>query len=658
MSKAFSLLRFLLRFLVRAAVGVVLLALLALAYLATFGVPEDVVRRAVAAASAGPFSVDAVSARFDPWRGVVLRDVRIHRKRQLGPAMVEARRVFLTVDPLALWNGGQLVQSISIKDAELRPEMVAAPAGSAAPEPFPEKGIAFGVELENCRVQGVDFPRVEGDVTLRGYEVRVTDVRGSVARDEQQGTFRGEFTVNQRARVIAVHLETEADPRILDPLFRRNNMAFAADLFRQFDFDAAPPRVEADFERQLASGGWLTLDGHFWMRDCSFRGTDIVRGDGGLQLRFSSTNSTVRVDPLILVRDEGMVKGGFTVHPSQGMVDFTGASTIHPPALFRMLNILTNEMSRTFTFGGPVSVSGQGKVDFVRMAGTDFRLDVSGRKIGLATLDADECSFRMHMTGRTNHFEELLGSMYGGRIEGDLVLVMPFDEDRGVRYAAEGRVVDADFQRLVAGRIRAPKEQYTGQFSAQAKVEGLVGEGCGKTAAGQGSVQIKGGRLFLMPVFGGLSQQLAGVIPGVEFVLRQTDGSADFVVRDGKISSQRILIEGGVLSLEGRGVYGLDESLDFDVQIRLLKQRTLVGKILRIPTYVLSKLFEFRLQGMIADPEWKPVNFSWGLRERLGFGRKRGESAIRELQEMDLETNAAPAEVAGPAVAPPEPGRQ
>jgi len=90
--------------------------------------------------------------------------------------------------------------------------------------------------------------------------------------------------------------------------------------------------------------------------------------------------------------------------------------------------------------------------------------------------------------------------------------------------------------------------------------------------------------------------------------MRQTDGQASFVIGDGKIHADEILIEGDVLSLVGKGDYALDGTLDFTVQVKLLRKHTLAADVFRFVMHPVSKLLEFHLGGTVAAPQWRPVN--------------------------------------------------
>jgi hypothetical protein len=166
---------------------------------------------------------------------------------------------------------------------------------------------------------------------------------------------------------------------------------------------------------------------------------------------------------------------------------------------------------------------------------------------------------------------------------------------------------------------KQPAQDYRGRVSGRFDVSGLVEDRTGEALTGEGAIRIKDGRVFMLPLFGGLSQALARVIPGLDFVLRQTDARAEFVIRNREARSTEIQVEGDVLSLTGRGAYRFDGGLDFYAQVQLMKHQTLVAKVLRTLTYPLSKLFEFRLRGTLDEPDWYPLNFSPELFERLGL---------------------------------------
>ena len=67
-----------------------------------------------------------------------------------------------------------------------------------------------------------------------------------------------------------------------------------------------------------------------------------------------------------------------------------------------------------------------------------------------------------------------------------------------------------------------------------------------------------------------------------------------------------------------------------------MKEHSLVSKLVRVLTYPISKLFEFRLRGPLDDPKWYPVNFSLDLLERIGL-RKRASSEEKDPPSREDE---------------------
>ncbi len=159
-------------------------------------------------------------------------------------------------------------------------------------------------------------------------------------------------------------------------------------------------------------------------------------------------------------------------------------------------------------------------------------------------------------------------------------------------------------------------------MSAEFLIEGMTGKDTIGSLKGHGALRISDGRVFMMPVFGGLSEFMTKIIPGLDLVLKQSDLKTKFVIDKGYIITDKVAVEGDVLSLKAYGSYMLKGDLDFDVQVKLLKEHTFGGKVVRFITYPISKLFEFSLKGSLTDPHWYPENFSLDLLEKIGFGKK------------------------------------
>ncbi|MFC1498703.1 hypothetical protein ACFLS1_09590, partial [Verrucomicrobiota bacterium] len=382
------------------------------------------------------------------------------------------------------------------------------------------------------------------------------------------------------------------------------------------------PTFEADFTKLCRTNGFFRLNGKLWIEDCAFNGVDILRGDGRIHASFSKTNSAVTIDRLFVFRREGHAKGELTSDFMRSLISFKGESTMDPKALARIIGVFEDELIDKFEINGSCKIAAEGTVGCNNMDLTDFKASVESRGLELAGFVTDRCVFDMHMTGITNTLSDIQGSIYDGDFSGSARFMLPCGDRTNVSYIAEGVLQEAKLQKLIAARLEEPDKDLQGRLFARVKVGGLIGEGQGHTATGEGEIKIKDGHVFRFPLLGGFTAIITKIIPGLDFVLSQSDAKAEVDISDGQIYSKEILIEGDVLSLNGRGHYDLNGNLSFRVQARLMKEHTLVGKLLQALTYPISSLLEFRLRGTLDNPEWYPINFSKELLRKLGLKNK------------------------------------
>lgn len=138
-----------------------------------------------------------------------------------------------------------------------------------------------------------------------------------------------------------------------------------------------------------------------------------------------------------------------------------------------------------------------------------------------------------------------------------------------------------------------------------------------QTVRGAGRMRVASVRLYSLPVFEPLADFLNRLLPGLNVGGNRTDADAEWQASDGRLRLDPITVNGDVLSLIGRGAYAFTNSLDFDIQVKLMKDSTFLGRTVRILTFPVSKLFEFRLRGTTDNPRWYPVNFSSDVLEKI-----------------------------------------
>ena len=592
----------------------VTLVVLVVLYLSVFGFPswlaEDLLRRL----STGSLSVDAGHVKLHPLRGLALHDVRVYSKRTIGPPAVEADRITVSVDLIGPLAGRQFLRDSTISDGVLRPEMF---RRSARGQGEARQRLSLPILVRNCLVYDVTVVDLAATVEAGPSGIRVDGIAAALARGAWEGRLSGDVAFDASNRTLSGRLETNLDPHLLKPLFAARRLSALTVLTDRLAFGASVPRWNADFNYRFGEGSGLELDGGFWMGDCSYRGVDMLRADGRLRVELAADKSLIRVDPLLVVRPEGILNGGFELIPRQKSVTFHAVSSLHPPAMGRMLNLMTNTLEETLSFAGPVTVVCRGEARYGGLEGTDFTAEVDGRGMGWRRLRSEDCSLQVRMIDRSVTLSNIRGHIHGGEFAGDAQFDLRGPSRPESAYALNIDASRVEFGALMTALGGADRD-YEGLLSGRTSIRGLLGAGNAGSATGEGSVRVGDGRIYQLPLFGGFSDLMSRTVPGVEFVMRQTDARTDFTIADGKAHAGKVLIEGDVFSVRGEGDYHFDRGLDFTVQLSFLKEKTLGGKIVRIPTFLFSRLLEMRLTGTLDDPKWSMFESPRSLLRKLG----------------------------------------
>lgn len=592
-------------------------------WLATLGLPPAWTIRLSRFIFRGKLAVEAESLRLDVVDGLVLKDVRVFRRGIVGPPLVASPSALLRLDPLGPLSGRSWLRAMHIRGATA----VRLPfdqSGKQDTEP-PDFGFfSLRVALENCELAGQWIERAEFDLSAAGHLLRFEDVTVTVgAAGERRALLTGAGEFRGRTGAFSGRVDMKGDPAALAPIFRVISPG-VAEFLQDFHAGDDPVGCEARFEGAAGREWAFRLDGDLYGRRCVYRDVPIKAFHGAARFAFGAADGTVTLDPLVIVRPEGFVAAGFTVDVIDETVEFHGVSRAQPLAVARMIGPFAERIAALFRVEGPVEVNAGGLAAYGDADRTDAWMEVRGERFGYDRLLFDRCQFRADIEGTVCRIRDIRGSALGGTVTGEVDLVMSETAAGAteVRYDTRGGCHSMDFGAVVRTFSNREDDPYEGVLAAEWQVAGLGGEGQGRTAVGEGLIRVESGRLFRIPLFGRFSDMMVRIVPGMDLVLSQGHATVPFTVREGVARSDRIRIEGDVLSLNGHGSYGFDTSMDADVQVRFLREQSVVGRALRVLTFPVSKLLEFRLRGTLADPRWYPVNFSPDLLEKIGLGSR------------------------------------
>ncbi len=324
-----------------------------------------------------------------------------------------------------------------------------------------------------------------------------------------------------------------------------------------------------------------------------------------LQGLLNITNEVMHVTAATLSRPEGAARGEVHMAFSNQTLRLDVDSTLDPRATAEMLGPAVAGFMKPFRLNGPVRLRVAGLLDYCNFSLNQLQARVEAQRFGYDRWEADTAAFDLFARGRRLRFTNAAATAYGGRLTGTGSLY-PVATDAHWRYEVDLAATNANLAELLSASLGKPVGDLRGTLDGTARIGGYIGRGQGPTVTGAGQAVVRGGLLFQTRLFSGLSAILSKVIP--DFTLfAQTDASGDFAIRNSRLHSRNIQLEGTVFSVKASGSYSFAGELDYRAEVQLLRGGP-VAAIVRLATRPVTRLLELRLTGTFADPRWRPVN--------------------------------------------------
>jgi hypothetical protein len=254
----------------------------------------------------------------------------------------------------------------------------------------------------------------------------------------------------------------------------------------------------------------------------------------------------------------------------------------------------------------PFFAKAAGTLDLQRFRNHDFACSASAAELAWKSHALSNATAFVTLSGPLLTLPHFEGDWLGGRLQGLLQLssIRPTDP---ARLFVELRPENANLVALLQSLGLPQEGRQLGSFTGQLSLETELGpDTLRPSMTGAGRVDVREGKLFEIPFFGGLSKVLTAIIPGFGFA-EQTDFRSEFRISEERIHLDKAQLLGNLISANGEGSIGFDGSLSVVVQVKLLKEGIL-AKALQIISWPITKLFEIKLIGTISDPQWRPEN--------------------------------------------------
>ena len=580
-------------------------------------IPGFVVRKVCQKVSTREFLVKCDAAGFGFRHGLRLQGLCVYdlrREDSLESPVANARQVMVNI----------FSRDIRIMGAEYRrlPDSYYE-VSDAPPEPpkldFDLPDLPdFTVTLESPVILGVTPESVRAKVLCSRRRLCLEDVRVTMPDRDCRMKLEGDFVMDLDSQTIHSELTGEVRHSQIHPFVEVMDIGDSIKYIDAFTDITEPIPSRVTIDSNIAAGS-IAVKVDVRPRMGRYNGVPLERAEGLIDFKSEivSTNRvfSFKLDmPLALDHDGRRLSGKIAVTDASGRprLEYNIKSSLLFDDAVKIADIVDPEMLKAIKCDTAPSVTMKGTsgASDEDLEANDLSGTMSLRHGSLDGFRVNDLEGGYSLKGDVLDVDVKARGKTGGNLAFSSKLFMNGFNPTNMRYTAKGTYRDGSLEEL-ADALDFDLGERNGKVDWDFDMSGGVGSSTNdvRTLCGTGNLKITEGHLAQMKLFAGLTALLAEKIPGVSFLVNQTQASADYTITNGVFKSENVFIEGGLISIKGWGEYDIAaDDLNFTVRVQFLKEQSMVGKIIHPVTLPFTKLLlEYKVNGPIDDPKWRYI---------------------------------------------------
>ncbi|MEO6033922.1 MAG: AsmA-like C-terminal region-containing protein, partial [Verrucomicrobiota bacterium] len=437
----------------------------------------------------------------------------------------------------------------------------------------------------------ISFNSAQTDLT---YSNRVW-ILPNLQIDRADGNLDLSLVTSDLTRDFRWRVHSEMDPSAVRPLLTEPQQRVLDD----FQFTTAPS-IHAELLGHWDDVEKVSVAGEIAAADFSYRSNKIEK----LTSAVAFTNQQLRVSALRLESGGKLVTAETVAldFPTKRIFFTNVFSTVDPYLVTRLIGEKVAASVAPYEFAEPPEVHLNGALTLGQIEDADLHFDVSGNRFKWTQFIADRISGRVDWQGMTLLLTNMQADIYRGRAVG--WSYFEFTPHNGADFRFDLAVADIDLASAVqslTGKTNHLEGLLHGHWALES---GNTHDA--KSLRGPGTVNVRDGLLWDVPVFGIFSPMLNAILPGAGNS-RAHEASAKFLVSNGMIYSDDLEIRSPAMRMQYRGGVDFQQNIDARVEAELLRDTWIIGRLVSLALTPLSKLFEYKVTGTLSHPESEPV---------------------------------------------------
>ncbi len=407
------------------------------------------------------------------------------------------------------------------------------------------------------------------------------------------GRLRLAHVADDRTQEYYFQIHSTIDPGALRPLLTTNAQG-GFDYFKL----TQPPIVDAELW-----GRWREPD------RTGFRGSVALTNFTFREQTVDSVVSAMRYTNRVLEFTEPRLWRGTQVLSAAGITaDFNamrlhftnGFSTAEPLVVARAIGPQTGRELEPYSFSQPPTVRVSGYAPLKGSSDADLRFAVEGGPFAWLNLKMPHLTGDVHWLGDTMVLTNAQSEFYWGNLAGQA----DFHFNRGTDFRFDATFTNVHLPLLMAD-LATRTNHLEGWLSGQVVITNANSADV-NSWQGYGQARLKDGLIWEIPVFGILSKPLDAVVPGLGNS-RVTEGSANFIITNGVIFSDNLEMRAPAMRLLYEGTVAFDGHVNARVDAELLRDTWLIGRVVSLVFWPVTKMLESKITGTLSDPKSEPV---------------------------------------------------
>jgi hypothetical protein len=410
-----------------------------------------------------------------------------------------------------------------------------------------------------------------------------------------EGSLLAEHRSDDRTGDFYWHVSSTVDVGAIRPLLAPD----AQKVFELFTL-TEPPVLDAELWGGAHDEERVRFKGRAALTNFTFRGKAI----SGLQTSLQYSNRLLQFfEPRIQCGTNQASADGVAADFNAQLIYLTnGISTLDPMVIGHVIGPEVERAIQPYHFLQPPAGRVQGIIPMHGEDQADLHFDLDGGPFNWWKFRLPHISGHVHWAGESLSLSDVQADFYGGKAAG--AAKFDFRPQKGTDFLFALGVTNVQFHALM-GDLSQQTNHLEGLVSGALSVTKANTEDW-RTVNGYGETQLRDGLLWDIPLFGIFSPVLNGLSPGLGNS-RASAAMCSFVITNGVVFSPDLDIRSTGMRLKYHGTVDLENRLNARVEAELLRDMWLVGPFVSTLFWPVTKMFEYRVTGVLEEPKLEPV---------------------------------------------------